>query len=51
MTKITLKLSNNATNDIKTVYFDSGLFWYFEPITVINQIFNLNKAYETLKHR
>ena len=51
MTKITLKLSNNATNDIKTVYFDSGLFWYFEPITVTNQIFNLNKAYETLKHR
>ena len=51
MTKITLKLSNNATNDIKTVYFDSGLFWYFEPITVINQIFNLNKVYETLKHR
>ena len=26
MTKITLKLSNNATNDIKTVYFDSVYF-------------------------
>ena len=47
MTKITLKLWNNATNtcDIKTVNFDSG------PITVINQRFNLNKAYEILKHR
>ena len=47
MTAITLKIWNNATNtnDIRTVYFDSG------PITVINQIFNLNKAYEILKHR
>ena len=47
MTTITLKLWNNATNtyDIRTVYFDSG------PITVINQRFNLNKAYEILKHR
>ena len=47
MTKITLKLWNNATNtyNIKTVYFDSG------PITVINRRFNLNKAYEILKHR
>ena len=43
MTTITLKLQN--TYDIKTVYFDSG------PITVINQRFNLNKAYEELKHR
>ena len=42
MTKITLKLWNNATNtyDIKTIYFDSG------PIAVINQRFDLNKAYE-----
>ena len=47
MTTTTLKLWNNATNtyDTKTVYFDSG------PITVINQRFNLNKAYEILKHR
>ena len=47
MTKITLKLWNNATNtyNIKTVYFDSG------SITVINRRFNLNKAYEILKHR
>ena len=47
MTTITLNLWNNTTNtyDIKTVYFDSG------PITVINQRFNLNKAYEILKHR
>ena len=46
MTTITLKLWNNATNtyDIRTVYFDSG------PITVINQRFNPNKAYEILKH-
>ena len=43
MTTITLKLQN--TYDIKTVYFDSG------PITVINQRFNLNKAYEELKYR
>ena len=47
MTAITLKLWNNTTNtyDIKTVYFDS------RPITVINQRFGLNKAYEILKHR
>ena len=47
MTKITLKLWNNATNtsDINTVYFDSG------PITVISQRLNLKRAYELLKHR
>ena len=47
MATTTLKLWNNATNtyDTKTVYFDSG------PITVINQRFNLNKAYEILNHR
>ena len=47
MATTTLKLWNNATNtyDTKTVYFDSG------PITVINQRFNLNNAYEILKHR
>ena len=47
MTTITLKLWNNTANtyDIKTVYFDPG------PITVLNQKFNLNKAYEILKHR
>ena len=47
MTTITLKIWNNASNtyDIKTVYFDS------EPIRVINQRFNLNKANEILKHR
>ena len=47
MTTLTLKLRKNATNtyDIKKVYFDSG------PITVINQRFDLNKAYEILKHR
>ena len=46
MTTITLKLWNNATNtyDIRTVYFYSG------PISVINQRFNPNKAYEILKH-
>ena len=45
MTTITLKLWNNTTNTyyIKTVYFDSG------PISLINQRFNLNKAYEILK--
>ena len=47
MTTITLKLQNNTNNtyNVETVYFDSG------PITVINQRFNLNKAYEILKHR
>ena len=46
MTTITLKLWKHVTNnyDIETVYFDSG------PITVVNQRFDLNKAYEILKH-
>ena len=46
-TKITLKLWNNATNtyDIETVHFKS------EEITVINKKFNLNSAYEELKHK
>ena len=46
-TKITLKLWNNATNtyDIETVHFKS------EEITVINKKFNLDSAYEELKHK
>ena len=45
--RVTLKKWNNATNtnDIDTVYRNS------DPITVANQRFNLNNAYETLKHR
>ena len=47
MATITFKLWKSATNtyDIKTVLFDSG------RITVINERFDLNKAYEILKHR
>ena len=43
---ITLKRWNNATNtyDIQTIYLRS------EAITVTNQRFNLNSAYERLKH-
>ena len=46
-TKITLKIWNNATNtyDIETVHFDS------EAITIVNEKFNLNCAYEELKHQ
>ena len=46
-TTITLKIWNNTTNtyDIKVKYFNA------EAITVTNQRFNLNKAYEELKHR
>ena len=47
VTTITLKIWNNATNtyDIEKAYFRS------ESLTVTNQRFNLNKAYEELKHR
>ena len=47
VTTITLKIWNNATNtyDIGKAYFRS------ESLTVTNQRFNLNKAYEELKHR
>ena len=46
-TKITFKKWNNATksHDIDTIYCNS------DPTTVTNQIFNLNSAYEILKHR
>ena len=46
-TRITFKKRNNATNtyDFDTIYRNS------HPITVTNQRFNLNTAYETLKHR
>ena len=46
-TKITLKIWNNATNtyDIESVYFNSKV------ITVTNKKFNLNSAYEELKHK
>ena len=46
-TRITFKKWNNATNshDIDTTYRNS------DPITVTNQRFNLNSAYEILKHR
>ena len=46
-TRVTLKKWNNATNtyDIDTIYCNS------DPITVTNQRFNLNSAYEILKHR
>ena len=46
-TRITFKKWNNATNshDIDTIYRNS------DPITVTNQRFNLNSAYEILKHR
>ena len=45
--KVTLKKWNNATNtyDIDTIYRNS------DPITVTDQRFDLNSAYETLKHR
>ena len=46
-TTTTLKIWNNATNtyDIEEKYFNA------EEIVVANQIFNLNTAYEELKHR
>ena len=46
-TKITLKILNNATNtyDIEDAHFNA------KAITVTDQRFNLNKAYEELKHR
>ena len=46
-TTVTLKKWNNATNtyDIDTIYRNS------DSITVTNQIFNLNNAYEKIKHR
>ena len=45
--RVTFKKWNNATNtyDIDTIYRNS------DPITVTNQRFNLNSAYETSKHR
>ena len=44
---VTLKKWNNATNtyDTDTIYRNS------DSITVTNQIFNLNNAYEKIKHR
>ena len=44
---VTLKKWNNATNtyDNDTVYHNS------DPIIVTNKRFNLDTAYETLKHR
>ena len=44
-TRITFKKWNNATNshDIYTIYRNSY------PVTVTNQRFNLNSAYEILK--
>ena len=47
VSKITLRRWNNAINryDIETIYVRS------EAITVTNQRFNLNSAYEELKHR
>ena len=46
-TTITLKICNNATNtyDIEDAHFNA------KAITVTDQRFNLNKAYEELKHR
>ena len=46
-TTITLKIWNNATNtyDIEDAHFNA------KAITVTDQVFNLNKAYEKLKHR
>ena len=46
-TKVIWKRWNNATNtyDIDTIFHNS------DPITVANQRFNLNAAYEILKHR
>ena len=46
-TTVTLKKWNNPTNtyDIDTIYRNS------DSITVTNQIFNLNNAYEKIKHR
>ena len=46
-TRVSFKKWNNATNtyDIDTIYCNS------DPITVTNQRFNLNSAYETSKHR
>ena len=46
-TTITLKRWNNATNsyDIDTIYLNA------KAITVTNERFNLNSAYEELKHR
>ena len=46
-TRVTFKKWNNATNtyDIDTIYRNS------DPITVTNQRFNLNSAYEILEHR
>ena len=46
-TAVTLKRWNNATNsyDIETIHIKT------KAITVINQRFNLNSAYEELKHR
>ena len=46
-TRVTLKKRNNATNtyDIDTIYRNS------DPITVTNKRFDLNSAYEILKHR
>ena len=46
-TIITLERWNNATNsyDIDTIYLKT------KAITIINQRFNLNRAYEELKHR
>ena len=47
MATITLKRWNNAINryDIETVYLRS------EAVTVTNQRFNLNSAYEEIKHK
>ena len=47
MTIVTLKRWNNAINryDIETVHIKT------KAITVTNQRFNLNSAYEELKHR
>ena len=46
-TRVTFKKWNNPTNtyNIDTIYCNS------DPITVTNQRFDLNSAYETLKHR
>ena len=47
MTTVTLKRWNNATNsyDITTIDLRS------DPITIANHRFNLNSAYEELKHK
>ena len=45
--KITLKKWNNATNS----YYITAIPLKAKAITVINQRFNLNSAYEELKHR